>query len=91
MEHEGKRGLGGNGQPGNKGAPQNTRTVQDEEEEVRCEDERQSSNGTCDNLRKGAEHKRKKQRKCGMSQERTSASRSGQIAAMTSRKARGDR
>ena len=41
--------------------------------EVRTSVERQSSDGTCDNWRKGGEHKRKKQRKCGMSQERSSA------------------
>ena len=37
-----------------------TRTVQDEEEEVKGEDEcrEHSSNGTCDNWRKGGEHKR---------------------------------
>ena len=58
--------------------------------EVKTSVERQMCNGTCDNWRKGGENMRKKQRKCGMSQERSSASRSGQIAAMTSRKGRGD-
>ena len=39
-----------------------------------------SSNGTCDNWRKSGEHKRKKQRKCGMSLERSSVLRSGALA-----------
>ena len=43
-DHEGKRGLGGTGQLGNKEAPQNTRTVQDEEEEVGGEDECREAN-----------------------------------------------
>ena len=76
-EHEGKGRFGGNGQHGSKGAPKSTRKVQDVEKKSPRD---KSSNGTCDNWRKRREHNRKKQRKCGMSLERSSVLRSGAIA-----------